>query len=265
MKKYLLVTLVAFSAAFAVSYSITAFKQPAATFAKSNITKTHYSAPVEPYRVAYPKDYHGQTVPLVIWFHGSGPLTNNEKLLDTLESVYPNTDALTDAGYMVATSNAHGGNLDNELSQNDYIYLYRYLKQEHNIGSVYFWSSSMGGIDSLLTLRRREIPVKAYVGMSPVTNTDSVYNNPHLSGYLYKAWHGAPSKLNPIKYQDYPKIPYFFFASYDDTYVIRSENLDLLNVPNKQVVDSYGDHPDLNNFVRPKEIVGFLNSIEQRK
>lgn len=216
--------------------------------------------PTEPYKILYPTNYSG-AAPLVLWFHGSGPDKGNEELLLKSPTVEPNVKAFLGAGYIVATSNARGDNWGSPQSQQDYIDLYNYIARTHTITDVYFWATSMGGLDGLYVLRSREIPVKAFIGMSPVTNLQSVARNDMLGKYVQRQWGGMPNVPSPIDYEDYPDIPYLFYASYDDTYVVRKDNLDKLSIPNKRVVASTGDHDDHSNFVQPEALVKFLDDI----
>lgn len=242
---------------------IFAFSRDEAPQIKINEPVAPAMAPAEPHKILEPENYHGQAVPLIIWFHGSGQPTGNEEGLTAFETVAPNTYAFLKAGYLVVSSNAHGDNWGNEQSQQDYVDLYNYVKSKYPITNTYFWATSMGGLDSLLVLRSGKIPAKAYAGMSPVTDFDSVYNNERLGPLVKAQWKGHPTIKGPNQYHDYPDIPYLFYASYEDTYVVRAENIDKLDVPNKTVRTTRGDHTDPQNFVQPAALVKFFDSIEK--
>jgi hypothetical protein len=212
--------------------------------------------PLEPHRVVLPDNYHGQPVRLVIWFHGA---VEDESLAIDNPSAAKDVAALTAHGYLVVTSRAHGDNWGSPISREDYVRLYDWITHRYRILSTFFVARSMGGLDSLMLLHDRAIPARAFVGIVPVTNITNMLATPSHDN-IVKGYGGQPGK-SPVDYSDYPDIPYLFFASYDDTVVDRRYNTDLLQVPDKTVVTTHGEHGDPDSTVHPDEIVDFFDRV----
>lgn len=128
--------------------------------------------------VALPKNFDSRKpIPVVMAFHGSGGNANSFHA----NGKNNNTDmmnAFTSAGFMVVSAgyNANTQTWGADPSLLAYEYAYNYVKSYFPIGPVAFWCNSMGGIESLLTLARNNIPCSAWVGTVPTVSLLNNYN-----------------------------------------------------------------------------------------
>lgn len=129
------------------------------------------------YRVAVslPKNFDSRKpTPMVLAFHGKGSSASGYHFGDN-----NGTDmmsAFTAAGFMVvsASLNSNFATWGSDAGLAAYEYAYRYAKSFFPISSVVFFGNSMGGIESLLTLARNNIPCSAWMATVP---TVSLRNN----------------------------------------------------------------------------------------
>lgn len=113
--------------------------------------------------------------PLVIINHGVG---------DTQTTPYTNTDqrsvmdALSTAGFAIASGANHGINWGSQNAVDDVLAIYRWMRDHFNIGPLVLCGISMGAMASLNAVARRVLPVAGFVGIYPATNLAEAYVNP---------------------------------------------------------------------------------------
>lgn len=129
--------------------------------------------------------------PLVIWFHGSGE-TDAEAFSNANEKRV--TDALTAAGYIVASSSGGGSLWGNRTAQDAYVNLYNYVAARWTISNVYFVGLSMGGTTSLNLLASHRIPCSGWYGIQPCTNLSNCYT--HVNPSSVEAAYGFSGSAN---------------------------------------------------------------------
>ncbi|AYR01534.1 esterase [Arthrobacter phage Seahorse] len=194
---------------------------------------------------------------LVIAAHGHGGTVQE---WTSGKQQLPMLDALVDAGYSVAASDAAGEAWGNPESVDAYKALTAWAKTKGKFKSVVVLGQSMGGLPALQLLG--EIPnVTAFVGIYPVCDLATVI--PRFKDTA-AAWpDGAEGKLSPVDLQSAKGKRMIFFASPQDTIVPKATNTDACAKAAKaagadvSVVEVKGDHGDQDAF-RPADVIEFL-------
>lgn len=194
---------------------------------------------------------------LVIAAHGHG---GNVSEWTNGKQQQPMLDALIDAGYSVAASDAHFDAWGNAQSVQDYKDLDAWAKTKSAFTDVVLLGQSMGGLPALQLLT--ELPdAKAFVGVYPVCDLGTVA--PRFADTA-KAWpQGAAGHLSPVDLKGVTGKRMIFFASPGDTVVPKASNTDACAQAAKsagtdvQVVQVTGDHGDQSAF-QPATVVRFL-------
>lgn len=112
---------------------------------------------------AVPKNYDPRKpTPLVLWAHQS--VTGES--WDPWEEprVQPVTTALLNAGYAIAGVNDidyPGNSFGNQRGQDHLFKMYKYMIENFNIGPLFFYGASMGGLDMANAIFRRQFPTPA--------------------------------------------------------------------------------------------------------
>lgn len=213
---------------------------------------------------------------LVIYHHGAG-----ETVVHVVTN--PLTDAsitaIRAAGYMVASSTAHGDNCGNAASLADYVELYRYCADVWKINRVMCIGQSMGSLPALSAVASKTIPIKGYLGIYPVCSLLYFYESTYSSGafptmiksaygiagdgsdYAAKTTGYDPMLVTASKYAG---VRMRFYASASDLVVGKSENSDAMATlvtgyaTEFEVIACSGNHGDPSHF-QPTDYVDFLN------
>lgn len=168
--------------------------------------------------------------------------------------------ALIDAGYSVASSDAHGDAWGNPQSVADYKDLRAWALTKGNFKSTVVLGQSMGGLAALQLLT--QVPdATTFVGIFPVCNLSTVVARfPDVA----KAWpQGSAGQLSPVDLSGTSGKRLIFFSSPDDTVVPKATNTDACAAAAKaasadvSVVQASGDHGDQSAF-QPAAVVKFL-------
>lgn len=125
--------------------------------------------------VALPKTFDSRKpLPMVLAFHGKGSSALGFHIGDNNQTDM--MSAFTAAGFMVvsASLNSNYATWGSDAGLAAYEYAYRYARSNFPVSSVVFFGNSMGGIESLLTLARNNIPCSAWMATVP---TVSLRNN----------------------------------------------------------------------------------------
>lgn len=100
--------------------------------------------------------------PLVIWCHQS--VTGSAWDMWEETRVQPVTQALQDAGYIIAGANdvaSPNNSFGNQASLDEFLSLYRMMTTLYNVGQLFFYGASMGGLTMANAIQRRDFPTPA--------------------------------------------------------------------------------------------------------
>lgn len=209
---------------------------------------------------------------LVIHHHGTG---QDDEAMVTDPLLRPVTVALLDAGFAVASSNAHGTNWGNDKALDDYAQLYDWVTSI--IGapvSVSLVAGSMGGISALLCIAQARIPnVTHFAGIYPACNLAACFTVSSLRSAINAAYGGAAAYPaasvghDPMLYDPavYAGVRFRCWASPGDTTVKKVDNADAFTAlvapvaTEATVVTCSGNHGDPSHF-DPGALVAFLGT-----
>lgn len=128
--------------------------------------------------VVAPQGYDSRRpYPAVLCFHSSGGLLDDYL---TSAQKQPITKALLAAGYILilATSQSGYTTWGNQNQLDTYTLAAAYARDNFNIGPICYLGTSMGGIESLLSLAEMRVPdVVAWAGISPTYSQYNCYVN----------------------------------------------------------------------------------------
>ena len=210
---------------------------------------------------------------VVLYVHGAGE-TQAALLDDALKAGCVN--ALLDAGYILAGSNARGNNWGTQVSADDYVALEKYVRDNYNVAGVCLWGQSMGGLNSLQVLAHGKFPVLGWLGTYPVVSLSNLYglgtyaaaiNTAHgITGSGIATYANRTRGLDPALFNGFAwkHIPMRVYASAGDTVVPKAANTDALVAlvtdctREVSLVACTGNHGDASHFV-PAEYVAFFD------
>lgn len=202
---------------------------------------------------------------LCIYHHGSGESYN--AIGAGLKGGV--VDAILAAGWILASSSAHGENWGNAASLLDYEKLYYYISDEHAISHLVHFSQSMGGLSGLNTVARRTIPADGWFGIYPICSLAAAHagafsngiNAAYNLGNYATLTAGFDPALNDAS--QYAGVPMRFYASPDDTLVPKVDHTDVFRTliaadpAEHELVTCTGNHGDASHF-QPADVVSFL-------
>lgn len=196
-----------------------------------------------------------KTQKVVVYTHGSGERVENIFRDPKKEPVF---NTLLNAGYAVATTDAHGDNWGSAASERDQLALVRALR-ERGLGDVYVLALSMGGLNGLALLD--DVPVKAWAGIFPACDLRSVYDLGLYPGQIRAAYDRTGPRLgdaiarrSPVEFDPPDGLPMRFWASPDDRVIPKRENTDRCAALARErgarveVTTTTGDHGDPSNY-----------------
>lgn len=229
--------------------------------------------PSQPFLLLFPGDYAtAKPSPLVI-YHGGVGETASASRTDALKQSL--IQAILDAGYIVAASNAHGDNWGNDDALADYLELYRFTRLCLDISRTVLLSQSMGGCSGLLTAADRPFAIKGWAGIYPVCDLRSIYDLGGLTASIKTAYSIAADGSNydaqtaghdPILQPatDYSGLRMRFYASDGDTIVPKADNSDNMaalvgaTATEYEVVACSGNHGDASHF-QAEDLIAFFD------
>lgn len=219
-----------------------------------------------PARVQLPAAYDSRrAAPVVLYVHGSGE-SGAGPFTDTLKRTM--MQDIANDGFIVASTATTGTNdWGNQAALDQYLTLYRYVRDHYAIGPVVLLSQSMGGIPGLLTLAERRVPgIVGWAGIYPACNLAQIYNvagDPYtlkvaidaayaISGdYAVKTAGHDPVLKSAGAFRG---VPMRFYASPSDLVVNKATNADAIAslvapvARESTVVACSGDHGDPSHF-----------------
>jgi alpha-beta hydrolase superfamily lysophospholipase len=227
-------------------------------------------------RIALPSSYDSRVPsPLVIAAHSHG---NTETLYADDSNGRTMGNAFNNAGYIVMSVAAApiGTEFGNQALLDAVAAGYKYVRDHYNIGSVFSYGVSMGGLQSLLTAVDKRIPgIKAWAGSSAICSLANAYSRTDLgwdaeiitafglaaggSDYSTKTV-GHDPLLRPT---DYAGLPMLFVASPSDTTVTKSANTDAMiaalnGIATTTLITASGTHNDPSQYPA-SSIVAFFD------
>lgn len=222
--------------------------------------------------ILLPDSYNAVTgAPLIMFQHGSGD-TQLALTTSPIATQDACTQALLDAGYIIAISNAYGNNWgnDNGVAANNE--LYAYMAANYTITRVCAWSQSMGGLAGLNGVLDGTIPYKGWLGSYPVCNLWWMYTNGwnHVIDAAYGI-NGTPYAVataghDPVLHaaNTYNGLRMRFYASAGDISVSKTDNSDQMaalvtgHATECDVVACTGTHGDPSHF-QAADYLAFFN------
>lgn len=211
--------------------------------------------------------------PVILYAHGASE-DHTSITTDGMKSATIN--ALMDAGYIVASTNAHGNNWGNQSSVDDFNALAKYVRSNYNVKGMAMWSQSMGGLTGLQVVTQGNVDLVGWLGTYPVCNLANLYSLGTYVSQINTAYgitgSGLLTYANQTNGHDpvlksakaYKDIPMRFYASPSDTVVPKANNADALSaiVANSRseavTVVCSGNHGDASHF-QPSDYAAFFN------
>lgn len=196
------------------------------------------SAATVGYAVWLPPSYNSAVeYPLVVMFHGDG----SDELAFNSDPTYPiMRRAFAAAGYICLSVGiaANKSTWGSQASIDAYLAGWQYIYNRARIGSTVFLGCSMGGIESLNSLSKGNIPgVAAWIGYSPTTSLATAYASAWTAkiNTAYSIAGGNTYAIATAGYDPllaapdaFRKVPMLFAAATDDAVVPKSSNTDAL-------------------------------------
>jgi len=196
-----------------------------------------------------------KTQKVVVYTHGSGERVENIFRDPKKEPIF---NALLNAGYAIATDDAHGDNWGSSAGERDQRALVGELRRR-GLGDVYVLALSMGGFNGLQLLD--DVRVRAWAGIFPACDLRSVYDLGLYPGQIRSAYGRSGRRLgdaiarrSPVDFDPPDGLPMRFWASPDDRVIPKRENTDACAALARErgaqveVTTTTGDHGDLSNY-----------------
>jgi len=121
---------------------------------------------------------HAPANRMVLFCHGHGA-TAEVLLAPKLRRF---TASLLRAGWLIASSDAHGNAWGSEACRDAYTRLHEYVAAQHNVSGTVLVGSSMGAIPALHLVAERRIPdLLGWVGVCPVVDLARAAGRPPLA------------------------------------------------------------------------------------
>jgi hypothetical protein len=228
------------------------------------------------WRYALPANYDPRKPsPLVLYMHQS--LTGTQHTAWSETRMQPVSDALGDAGYIVAAAADFGDRWGNQASLDNYLALYNFLRDRYNVGPLYLLGISMGGLPALNALAQRKFPTPAAAAfVGGVCDLDVLYANATYTAAIKTAFGVAAdgsdydaktAGFNPIDREGWELrgVPARFYTSTGDSTVPKGTNCDpmaakiLPFAPEANVVLGSGGHLDASQF-QASDLLAFFES-----
>ena len=208
---------------------------------------------------------------LVVFTHG---YAGSQDQILTSSALFPLRDALEEAGYAIASTNAHGNNFGNPTSIGDQVQLVHDAKARlPGVKDIDLVGFSMGGLDALMLASEHLVPgLKAVVLLSPVCD-QVAYLSSYFGGSIRAAYGHAkggappviarsdPERQNP---QSFASSRYWFWMSPDDTTVPPAQTASMVAIlrsvgANVRYSPLSGNHGDLSQLP-PASVVSWLEA-----
>ncbi|HEV2058155.1 MAG TPA: hypothetical protein VGR11_02280 [Solirubrobacteraceae bacterium] len=192
----------------------------------------------------------------VVYTHGAGERVENIFHDPKKEPIF---NSLLNAGYALATTDAHGDNWGNAPSERDQLALVDELR-ERGFGDIYVLALSMGGFNGLQLLDG--VGVKAWAGIFPACDLRSVFDLGLYRDQIRTAYdrsteqslREAMRRRSPVDFDPPDGLPMRFWASPGDRIIPKRENTDACAALARrhgarvEVTTTEGDHGHISNY-----------------
>ena len=208
---------------------------------------------------------------LVLFTHGYAG--SQDQILSS-SAFFPLRDALEEAGYAIAATNAHGNNFGNPTSIEDQVQLMDDAEGRlPGVTAVDLVGFSMGGLDALMLASQHRVPrLRAVVLLSPVCD-QIAYLGSDFGGSIRAAFAHAKGSAPPVIARSDPERQdprsfigsrFWFWMSPDDTTVPPSQTSSMVGILRSVGVDVRysplsGNHGDLSQL-SPAAVVSWLEA-----
>lgn len=197
---------------------------------------------------------------LVVFTHGYGG--SEDQILQSSD-LFPLRDTLTDAGFAIAASNAHGNSYANPTSIDDLVQLVSDARSRlPRLPRIDLVGFSMGGLGALMLASEHRVPsVDAVLLLSPVCDQIS-YLSSYFGGAIRAAFGHAKGSAPPVIAKSDPErqnpqtfrgARYWFWMSPDDTTVPPAQTASMVSILKTEGVNVRyspltGNHGDLSHL-----------------
>lgn len=240
-------------------------------------TITTQSPTGDNWRLSIPASYDPRRpAPVVLYHHQS--ITGNQNVPWSESRARPVTNALLNAGYIVAAANDGGDRWGNQASLDNYHDLYKYVRANFSTGPLFLLGVSMGFMPVLNALVRRDLPTPAAVAsIGGVADLDTLFVNnssQYAAGIRFaygiaadgSNYEAKTAGYNPMDRagDEFRGVPMRFYTSAGDGAVPRATNADAMSAkvapysPEEAVVAGGGGHLDSSQF-NASDLVSFFN------
>ena len=163
--------------------------------------------------------------PVALMLHGAG----HDHRVPVEQAAQQFTQALIDAGWIVAASDADGDAWGSEASQQAHLDLLEHLRSVYAVDGVVLVSMSMGGVAGLnLVADRAVADLLGWVGITAVTDLRAMAADPRFTGYVEAALDDAQvAELDPLTLpaERLASVPLIAIASPADPWTPPGEQL----------------------------------------
>jgi pimeloyl-ACP methyl ester carboxylesterase len=208
---------------------------------------------------------------LVVFSHGYG---DSQDQILTFSALSPLRNALEEAGFAIAASNAHGNNYANPGSIEDQVQLIHDAENRlPGVARVDLVAFSMGGLDALMLASEHRVSgLQAVVLLSPVCD-QIAYLSSYFGGAIRAAFGHAKGSAPPVIARSDPERQdpesfsgsrYWFWMSPDDTTVPPAQTASMVRILKSAGVDVRfsplsGNHGNLSKL-SPAAVVSWLEA-----
>lgn len=202
---------------------------------------------------------------VALWFHGQTGGVDNRMDEPWLQS-------LLRAGWIVASSDFHTASWGNEASTRDTALLARWATKQTGEPVRLFVSGSMGAAVSLNAITHGVPAPACWYAVKPAIDLTKMGNVPGATRIISAAYGGEPVPADRNPATQLSQLPiqtrYRMVSSYEDPWVIRTENTDKLasNLQSRggdvSVLTVTGIHDDPSHF-NARDLVDFAKTCAQ--
>lgn len=228
-------------------------------------------------RICLPANYDSRKpVPLVLYSHARSGTSGDPWIGANPGGPLELTNALTNAGYAVASNNQHGNNWGNQAAVNDLFETYKRFRDMHNLGPVVILAQSMGGMSAMNAIIQKRIPgIRGFYGIFPATNLAAIYAAGQFAADIRTAYGisadgsdyaAKTAGMDPALREgwEFQGVPMRFHHSPADTLVGKGSNSDMIAAKvlpytsEAVVITTTGEHGDPSNF-NDTDMLAFFN------
>jgi len=230
------------------------------------------------WRIHLPADLYAFTpTPIVVYMHQAS--TGDADSPMTESRLYPVTDALDAAGYILLSADDGGDRWGNAASLTNYEAIVDWIRARVYCGPVFLLGCSGGAASMFNAIARRKMRgVIGAAGICPVVDLDLMEANPSFEASIRAAYSAADHSqyvtnsagFNPAAngMDSYSRVAFRFYAGIGgtDTLVPREQHVDVLNGQlelagvTTSIETAGSGHLQVEQY-QPADLVSFFNSL----